>query len=242
MSAVQSKKGIVLTDRKAFFAVFAVGIILFLVAMYFVPGIGPRIKIYSLPSNSMAPGLPVGSHVTVDKSSYGYSAHSFDWIRLPVSGRWPARYPARGDIAAFRILRSGSASQIYLKRIVGLPGDRIQLKAGRLYINGTQVSRSTVPTMPGNDALGKSKKVPVWKEQLPNGLSYKILERAGDKGFLDQTVEFIVQSGHYFFMGDNRDNSADSRLGLGKGGTGMIAWEQLIGKVISSSVPRTPAK
>lgn len=229
-------------DRKAFLAVLAVGLLAFAVVMFFVPEIGPRLKIYRLPTSSMAPGLPRGSHVTIDKAAYGYSAHSFDWIKLPISGRWPARYPVRGDVAAFRIQRAHSASQVYLKRIVGLPGDRIQMIAGRLHINGTKVSRSVEPPMPGKDALGKVKDFPVWKEQLPDSVSYKVLERAGDKSFLDQTAEFIVPAGHYFFMGDNRDNSVDSRIALGKGGVGMVAWEQLIGKVVSISTPSKSAQ
>ncbi len=177
---------------------------------------------FNIPSESMLPTLLVGDYLFVSKYAYGYSKHSLPWIRPNVSGRIIERTPERGDVAVFKLPRDGSTD--YIKRIVGLPGDRIQMKDGQLFINGEPVRRERV-----KDFLSRRGLVTQYRETMPNGRSYLTLDLKRN-GQSDDTEEFVVPDGHYFAMGDNRDNSLDSRVAPERGGVGFVPAENLVGR------------
>ena len=177
---------------------------------------------FNIPSGSMIPTLLVGDYLFVSKYSYGYSRYSFPFGMAPFDGRIFETPPQRGDVAVFRQPKNESVA--FIKRIVGFPGDRIQLVNGILRINDVAVTRdrkgfATVSN--GYDVIRFS----VYQETLPNGKSYLIQERSDDD-LLDNTNAFLVPEGHYFMMGDNRDNSRDSRTTS----VGMVPAENLIGR------------
>jgi signal peptidase I len=173
---------------------------------------------FNIPSGSMKPTLLEGDYLFVSKYSYGYSRYSFLFGLPPFEGRIWESPVDRGDVAVFRKPPENEID--YIKRIVGLPGDRIQVKASILYINGEAVERRRVDDF--IDEYGR--KVLQYEETLPNGAKYLILETNGDKGYSDNTIEFVVPEGHYFAMGDNRDNSQDSRV------IGPVPAQNLIGR------------
>ena len=177
---------------------------------------------FNIPSGSMVPTLLVGDYLFVSKYSYGYSRYSFPLGIVPFGGRIAEDAPERGDVVVFRQPTDVSIS--FIKRVVGLPGDRIQVKDGILHINGEQVKR----TYMGNTKARNAASVidfKVYEELLPNGAKHYIQERSDNDSF-DNTVEFTVLEDHYFMMGDNRDNSRDSRTSS----VGMVPAENLIGK------------
>jgi len=183
---------------------------------------------FNIPSGSMIPTLLVGDYLFVSKYSYGYSRHSIPFSPNLFSGRIFGALPERGDVAVFKLPRDGSTD--YIKRIIGLPGDRIQVRGGILHINGQSVRRESLGpfTVEGD---GPRMTVRRYLETLPvlNGLpgvSHQILE-AGDDGPFDNTPEFRVPAGHVFAMGDNRDNSLDSRA---MNAVGFIPVENLVGR------------
>jgi len=178
--------------------VYAVLIALFIRTVAYEP--------FNIPSGSMIPTLLVGDYLFVSKFSYGYSHHSLPLSPRIFSGRVFDAAPERGDVAVFKLPRDNDTD--YIKRVIGLPGDKIQMRLGRLYINGTLVKRHKIENY--IDESGRS--TPQFVETLPNGRQHRILEMRGDDGDLDNTREYAVPPGHYFMMGDNRDNSADSRV------------------------------
>jgi len=180
---------------------------------------------FNIPSGSMIPTLLVGDYLFVSKFSYGYSKHSFPFSFAPITGRlWPSE-PKRGDVAVFKLPTDNKTD--YIKRIIGLPGDRIQMKKGLLYVNGVRVPRKPVDSFEVTTAFGQVRRVAQYVETLPNEKKHLIIEEQGDFGALDQTPEFTVPTGHYFAMGDNRDNSADSRV---TSQVGFIPFENLVGR------------
>jgi signal peptidase I len=178
---------------------------------------------FSIPSGSMKATLLVGDYLFVSKYSYGYSHYSLPLSPPLFSGRIFGAMPNRGDVVVFRLPRDDSID--YIKRVIGLPGDRVQMIDGLLYINGAPVKRERVDDFI-DDESGRSERVRRWRETLPNGVTYQTLDLQDD-GPLDNTEEYQVPSGHYFMMGDNRDNSDDSR-DLGE--VGYVPYENFVGK------------
>ncbi|MCS6891688.1 MAG: signal peptidase I [Rhodovarius sp.] len=178
---------------------------------------------FNIPSGSMIPTLLVGDYLFVSKYSYGYSRHSLPFSPNLFRGRIWGALPARGDVAVFKLPRD--PRQDYIKRIIGLPGDRIQVIRGVLHINGEAVRRDPLgPYVVEGD--GPRITVRLFREVLPGGRSYRIIEQT-DEGPLDDTPEFVVPPGHVFAMGDNRDNSLDSRVASA---VGPIPLENLVGR------------
>ncbi len=226
---------------------------------------------FNIPSGSMIPTLHIGDHIFVEKWAYGYSRYSFPFGSWKIwNGRFFAHEPKMGDVIVFR--NPVNESQDYVKRLIGLPGDRIQMKEGRLYINGEMVPRDNprpyvVAVLPrslrsvgfyeGGMAIKGNKiwvdNVPAtfnytieyksdrycktypaacgvahvteYTETLPNGVRHSIIEYSDDAMF-DNTPEFTVPEKHLFFMGDNRDNSGDSRADIG-----AVPRDYVLGKV-----------
>ena len=180
---------------------------------------------FNIPSSSMRPTLLVGDYAFVSKFAYGYSRFSLPFS-LSFSGRIFSSNPARGDVVVFRVPKDAVD---YVKRVAGLPGDRIQMKQGELFINEVAVKREPLADDGGQrDACGSEVRARVkrWRETLPDGASYETLDCL-DNGFLDDTSVFTVPDGHFFALGDNRDNSTDSRVAS----LGYIPFENLIGRV-----------
>ena len=177
---------------------------------------------FNIPSGSMIPTLLVGDYLFVSKYSYGYSRYSFPFGMAPFDGRIFETPPDRGDVAVFRQPQNESVA--FIKRIVGLPGDRIQVTDGVLRINDVAVNRVRKGFATASDGYNVIR-FAVYQETLPNGKSYLIQERSDDD-VLDNTNVFLVPEGHYFMMGDNRDNSRDSRTTS----VGMVPVENLIGR------------
>jgi signal peptidase I len=178
---------------------------------------------FTIPSASEEPNLYEGDYVLVTKFDYGWSKHSIPFSPPLFSGRIFGHAPTRGDIIVFKLPRDNQTD--YIKRLIGLPGDRVQVREGLLYINGKMVPRTVTATV--QETGGTESVIPVQRvlETLPEGR--KIMTNDFGTNYpLDNTEEFTVPPGYYFFMGDNRDNSADSRLSVYDGGkpgrTGQI--------------------
>ena len=180
---------------------------------------------FTIPSASMEPNLYEGDYIVVSKWSYGYSKHSIPLSPNLFQGRIMDRAPQRGDIVVFKLPRDNKTD--YIKRLIGLPGDRIQMIANRLHINGQPVDDVVVSQSQIEDVFGP-RPVTRLRETLPGGKSFSIQD-FGPGGEVDDTGVYIVPAGHYFMMGDNRDNSVDSRYDQNSG-VGLVPAENLIGK------------
>jgi signal peptidase I len=178
---------------------------------------------FSIPTASMQNSLMIGDYVLASKFAYGYGRYSLPLGIVPFKGRIFGSEPKRGDIAVFRPVPQ---TDNYIKRVIGLPGDRIQMQGGRLIINGTMVERELIGQDTDKDSYGTELPVRLFRETLPNGVSYTIQEIT-DTGSLDNTPEYVVPAGHFFMMGDNRDRSADSRV-LQQ--VGYVPYDNFIGK------------
>ncbi|HEY7243705.1 MAG TPA: signal peptidase I [Xanthobacteraceae bacterium] len=194
---------------------------------------------FNIPSGSMEPTLLVGDYLFVSKFSYGYSRYSFPFAPPIFSGRIFASEPSRGDIVVFR-----HGDDDFIKRVIGLPGDRIQVIDGVVHINGTAVERHRVADFSGHNpcrpapADAPPVRVVQWRETLPNGVSYNTLQCTRD-GFADNTGVYTVPPGRFFMMGDNRENSEDSRFP----DVGYVPLENLVGRaqiLFFSIAGRTP--
>ncbi|WP_414675609.1 signal peptidase I [Magnetovibrio sp.] len=179
---------------------------------------------FSIPSGSMIPTLLVGDYLFVSKSSYGYSKHSLPFSLPLIPGRIMYDLPKRGDVVVFKLPTDNKTD--YIKRIVGLPGDTIQVRGGILHINGEAVKRERMGEFVYQDTRGIFHNTVRYKETLPNGVSHEILEES-DTYPADNTPLYRVPDGHFFGMGDNRDNSRDSRFLMD---VGYIPKENLVGR------------
>lgn len=188
---------------------------------------------FNIPSGSMMPSLLVGDYLFASKYSYGYSRYSFPLSIFPFSGRVWASEPKRGEVLIFRrpqdmtqsYIRRAWTSEDYIKRLIGLPGDTIQMKSGRLYINDVLVPREFKRFETHKDSLGRPIVFSVYDERLPNGVVHEIMEQSDD-ALKDNTDLIVIPADYYFFMGDNRDNSQDSRYNQ----VGLVHKDNLIGK------------
>ena len=187
---------------------------------------------FNIPSGSMIPTLLIGDFLFVSKYSYGYSRYSIPFSPDVFSGRILASKPKRGDVVVFKLPRDTSSD--YIKRVIGLPGDKIQMIEGRLHINGHVVPREVIAKVRTEDRFGRLTEVPTYKETLPGGVSHTIIEIEGDTGFNDNTGVFEVPADHYFMMGDNRDNSTDSRVPPEQGGVGFVPSQNLVEMIFFS--------
>ncbi|MDZ4094480.1 MAG: signal peptidase I [Paracoccaceae bacterium] len=231
-SKAQSEGGIVETIKTIVYALLIAGIFR---TLLFQP--------FWIPSGSMKDTLLIGDFLFVNKMAYGYSRHSCPLSLCPFSGRLLGSDPVRGDVVVFRHPVNGSD---FIKRLIGLPGDTVQMKNGVLFLNGAEVPQTPAGVFEevyepqgsmGNNprcengpvgAGGICQKTRA-TETLPEGRSHDVLN-IDTNGFGDNTDVFTVPVGQYFFMGDNRDNSMDSRYGQAVGGVGFVPAENLIGR------------
>ncbi len=182
---------------------------------------------FNIPSGSMEDTLLVGDYLLVSKYAYGYSQYSFPFSPNIFDGRVFGRAPERGDVAVFKTPLDNRTD--FIKRVIGLPGDRIQMIAGALYINGEQVQRERLSDVMHDQGLGRMALTARWQETLPNGRTYETLDLTQNGG-ADNTPVFEVPEGYYFMMGDNRDNSLDSRVATNRGGVGFVPFENFVGR------------
>ena len=177
---------------------------------------------FRIPSGSMYPSLYVGDYLFVSKYTYGYSRHSLPFSMPLIKGRIFASRPQYGDVVVFKFPQDNRTD--FIKRIIGLPGDKIKVSKGRLSINDEVIKRQPLEDFVHRDEFGNAKRFHQYMETLPNGVAHKIIEVSDDEKF-DNTDEVVVPADSYFVMGDNRDASDDSRASVG-----FVPAENLVGQ------------
>jgi signal peptidase I len=195
--------------------IFAAVIAILIRSLFFQP--------FNIPSSSMKPTLLIGDFLFVSKFSYGYSRHSVPFSLLPFSGRTSDTQPERGDVVVFKLPADNRTD--FIKRVIGLPGDTLQMINGQLFLNGVGVKRERIDDFVEPQRAGEPIRIRRFRETLPSGRSYEVLDQI-DNGPVDTTPMYQVPDGHYFMMGDNRDNSTDSRFGRY---VGYVPHENLVG-------------
>lgn len=178
---------------------------------------------FKIPSGSMYPTLEVGDFLFISKYTYGYSRHSFPFSFPKFSGRIWQDLPERGDVVVFKY--PGDNQTDYIKRVIGLPGDVVQVKNGRLFINGKMIDRKNVGSYVIDEYTPIPQEFAEYVETLPEGRQHRIIEYSDEMKGVDNTIEFHVPENNYFMMGDNRDNSNDSRKDVG-----FVPLENIEGK------------
>jgi signal peptidase I len=208
----------------------AIAVLILLIPLLWSPPFLCRTFLYqpfNIPSNSMVPTLVVGDYVFAAKYAYGYGRYSFPYAPSWITGRFRPADPDYGDVVVFRTAKNASVD--YVKRVVGLPGDRIQMRKGQLFLNDKPVTRVALKDVFAGAACGgdNGARVRRWRETLPNGASYLTYDCIAN-GYLDNTDVFTVPPGDFFALGDNRDNSTDSRV---TSTFGFVPMDNLVGKV-----------
>jgi signal peptidase I len=199
---------------------------------------------FEIPSGSMLPRMMIGDYLFVAKWPYGYSRYSLPFGLASFGGRIFGGEPERGDVIVFRHPRD---NQDWVKRLIGLPGDRVQMRDGQLFLNGNAVPKVRiadwlVPVTPNSPCSELVKTIeeggrrfcayPRYRETLPGGRSYEVLDQIDVDGPPDDTPVYVVPAGHYFMMGDNRDESADSRFTLDQKGVEFLPRDYLVGRAL----------
>ncbi len=226
----KTKGGILELAKTIVYALLLAGVIR---TLFFQP--------FWIPSGSMKPTLLIGDFLFVNKMAYGYSRYSCPFAMCPIDGRILGREPKRGDVVVFKHPTNGTD---YIKRLIGLPGDTVQMLDGVLYINGKALPQvpdgtfsevnapqgplGTPPRCKNDPAPGGECLADEAIETLPEGKTHAILNI--ENGIGDTTQVFTVPPGQFFFMGDNRDNSMDSRFPRSVGGVGFVPFENLVGR------------
>jgi signal peptidase I len=183
---------------------------------------------FYVPSGSMEPTLLIGDALLASKFPYGYGTASLPMqLNLPETGRVFEGTPKPGDVVVFRW--PGDRAQAWVKRVVGVPGDRIQMRQGQLFVNDHPAALKQDGMGEAEDDNGNVERAYRYVETLPNGVSHLIFKMR-DNGRLDNTPEVIVPPGQLFVLGDNRDNSADSRVSVRDGGVGLLPIDNLVGR------------
>jgi signal peptidase I len=200
---------------------------------------------FVIPSGSMMPELRIGDYLFVAKWPYGYSRYSIPFGLASFHGRIWAGEPERGDVVVFRY---PGEDEDYVKRLIGLPGDSVQMRGGQLILNGAPVPKVRIADwlmpvtpnspcryagrirLPAVEAGERVCRYPRYRETLPGGRSYDVLDQI--EGAADDTPVYVVPAGHYFMMGDNRDDSADSRFSLEQKGVGLLPADYVIGRAL----------
>ena len=204
---------------------------------------------FSIPSGSMLPTLYIGDYVMVAKWPYGYSRFSFPFGYPSFEGRVFERLPKRGDVVVFR---HPNENTDLIKRVIGLPGDTVEVTGGMLTLNGKPLAREALPRFkmpispnspckvvpPATPMIEASKDesfcvYPAYRETLPGGASYTVIDQV-DRAEADNRAPVTVPVGHVYLMGDNRDDSLDSRFSPAEGGVGFVPVERLIGRGLTT--------
>jgi len=179
---------------------------------------------YTIPSSSMEPGLRTGDYIIVSKYSYGWSRASIPFNPPLPAGRVFPQTPRRGEVVVFRLPRN--PGEVYVKRLIGLPGDRVALRDGVIFVNGEPIGQALVG--PTHDPDEPSQRVVQLAERRADGVAYITFDRSRGREGDDMPVT-VVPEGHYFMVGDNRDNSLDSRWPQ-EIGVGFVPADNLVGK------------